>query len=145
MSQRSRHSYWFGYSSMHVCSVVNNLRNCVIHGSERGAFYHQVKSCRFHVDNLSSAHVYLRLPDGGTLQSIPPNVLEECCQIVKHNSIKGCKLSSVDIVYTLWSNLKKTASMEVRVSLAFHHFVATESAGAMYMSVLPYVKVNMHD
>ena len=71
--------------------------------------------CRFHVDNLSSAHVYLRLPDGGTLDDIPTNVLEECCQIVKHNSIQGCKSSAVDIVYTLWGNLKKTASMEVRL------------------------------
>lgn len=69
------------------------------------------------MDNLSSAHVYLRLPDGGTLDDIPANVLDECCQIVKHNSIQGCKSSSVDIVYTLWGNLKKSPSMEVLLLL----------------------------
>jgi len=73
----------------------------------------------FHVDNLSSAHVYLRLPVGpvrkqfretGTLDHIP-DVLDDCLQLVKANSIEGSKKSSVPIVYTEWENLKKTASM----------------------------------
>ena len=68
---------------------------------------------RFHVDNLSSAHVYLRVPDGASLDNIPANVLEECCQIVKDNSIKGKKEAKVDIVYTPWENLLKKQSMEV--------------------------------
>eukprot|EP00012_Vannella_robusta_P003960 CAMPEP_0206186684 /NCGR_PEP_ID=MMETSP0166-20121206/2548_1 /ASSEMBLY_ACC=CAM_ASM_000260 /TAXON_ID=95228 /ORGANISM="Vannella robusta, Strain DIVA3 518/3/11/1/6" /LENGTH=194 /DNA_ID=CAMNT_0053602113 /DNA_START=1048 /DNA_END=1632 /DNA_ORIENTATION=- len=67
----------------------------------------------FHVDNLSSAHVYLRVPDGASLDNIPANVLEECCQIVKDNSIKGKKEAKVDIVYTPWENLLKKQSMEV--------------------------------
>lgn len=29
------------------------------------------------------------------------------------NSIEGCKLKEVDVVYTRWRNLKKTKSMEV--------------------------------
>jgi len=66
----------------------------------------------FHVDNLSSAHVYLRLKKGETINDIPADVLEECCQLVKQNSIQGCKESAVDIVYTPWANLKKTAGME---------------------------------
>ena len=33
-------------------------------------------------------------------------------QIVKHNSISGCKLASTKIVYTPWSNLKKTFEMD---------------------------------
>lgn len=62
---------------------------------------------------MSSAHVYLRLPRHMTLDEIPEQTLEECCQLVKANSIQGCKENGVDIVYTFWSNLKKTKAMEV--------------------------------
>lgn len=68
---------------------------------------------RFHVDDLSSAHVYLRLPQGSTFEAIPSDTLEDCCQLVKANSIQGNKLDNVGIVWTPVSNLKKTASMEV--------------------------------
>jgi len=67
----------------------------------------------FHVDDLSSAHVYLRLPRGETFDSVPEEVVEECASLVKANSIKGCKLSEVRIVYTPWENLKKTSDMVV--------------------------------
>ncbi|KAE9465765.1 hypothetical protein C3L33_02331, partial [Rhododendron williamsianum] len=43
---------------------------------------------QFHVDKMSSAHVYVRLH-------------------------KGNKVNNVDVVYTPWHNLKKTASMDV--------------------------------
>ncbi len=65
------------------------------------------------MDDLSSAHVYLRLPKDKTLDDIPAETLEDCAQLVKANSIQGCKLSTVDVVYTPWANLRKTASMEV--------------------------------
>jgi hypothetical protein len=65
----------------------------------------------FHVDNLSSAHVYLRLPKDASIDDIPPDTLEDCCQLVKANSIEGCKRSKVNIVYTPASNLKKTGNM----------------------------------
>lgn len=32
-------------------------------------------------------------------------------QLVKANSIEGCKKTSVDVVYTEWENLKKTGDM----------------------------------
>ena len=67
----------------------------------------------FHVDKLSSAHVYLRLKAGQNLDDIPTAVLEDCAQLVKANSIQGNKVNNLDIVYTMWSNLKKTASMDV--------------------------------
>eukprot|EP01117_Protostelium_nocturnum_P008695 TRINITY_DN3116_c0_g2_i3.p2 TRINITY_DN3116_c0_g2~~TRINITY_DN3116_c0_g2_i3.p2 ORF type:complete len:214 (-),score=82.11 TRINITY_DN3116_c0_g2_i3:1241-1882(-) len=73
----------------------------------------------FHVDKLSSAHVYLRLPNGITIENIPENVLEDCCQLVKANSIEGNKENNVTIVYTPWANLKKTNGMEVG-QVAFH-------------------------
>ncbi|VDO96924.1 unnamed protein product [Soboliphyme baturini] len=67
----------------------------------------------FHVDNVSSAHVYLRLAKGQTLDDIPTKLLQDCAQLVKANSIHGSKMSTVKVVYTAWSNLLKTASMDV--------------------------------
>jgi hypothetical protein len=43
----------------------------------------------FHVDKLSSAHVYLRLPPGLAWDAIPEPVLADCAQLVKANSIEG--------------------------------------------------------
>ncbi|OWR47331.1 coiled-coil domain-containing protein 25 [Danaus plexippus] len=73
----------------------------------------------FHVDKISSAHVYLRLGPGQTIDDIPNAVLDDACQLVKANSIMGNKMNDIDIVYTMWSNLKKTPSMEVG-QVAFH-------------------------
>lgn len=61
----------------------------------------------------------LRLPMGATMDDIPANTLEDCAQLVKQNSIQGCKTNGVTIVYTPWSNLKKTAAMEVG-QVGFH-------------------------
>eukprot|EP00834_Sanchytrium_tribonematis_P001256 NODE_29_length_37665_cov_1.081563.p17 type:complete len:231 gc:universal NODE_29_length_37665_cov_1.081563:35130-34438(-) len=95
----------------------------------------------FHVDHLSSAHVYLRseefkLKITEILQNhfaqyknfktlpfkemekvfksitIPEQVLLDCGQIVKGNSIKGSKEDAVDIIYTPCWNLKKTRGMD---------------------------------
>lgn len=41
------------------------------------------------MDKMSSAHVYLRLPKGQTIDDIPEGVLEDCAQLVKANSIQG--------------------------------------------------------
>jgi len=73
----------------------------------------------FHVDKVSSAHVYLRLQSGQTVDDIPPPLLEDCAQLVKANSIKGNKMNNVDVVYTMWANLKKTAGMDVG-QVGFH-------------------------
>lgn len=73
--------------------------------------YGQPEDCWFHVDDLSSAHVYLRLRPGMTMDDIPENCLLDCCSLVKANSIQGCKQSSVYVVYTRWQNLKKTSDM----------------------------------
>ncbi|TMW99959.1 uncharacterized protein [Solanum lycopersicum] len=74
----------------------------------------------FHVDKMSSAHVYLRLNKGQTFDDIPEGVLEDCAQLVKANSIQGNKVNNVDVVYTPWQNLKKTASMDVG-QVSFHN------------------------
>ena len=47
----------------------------------------------FHVDQLSSAHVYLRLRNGMTMDDIPDELIQECASLVKAHSIAGCKVS----------------------------------------------------
>ncbi|TNN15090.1 Coiled-coil domain-containing protein [Schistosoma japonicum] len=42
----------------------------------------------FHVDALSSAHVYLRLKEGETIDDVPAAVIQDCAQLVKENSIQ---------------------------------------------------------
>ncbi|GMS81243.1 hypothetical protein PENTCL1PPCAC_3418 [Pristionchus entomophagus] len=73
----------------------------------------------FHISKISSAHVYLRLPEGMDIDMIPEQLLEDCCQLVKANSIKGNKLNDVSVVFTSWSNLKKTKRMDVG-QVGFH-------------------------
>nr|POE46371.1 coiled-coil domain-containing protein 25 [Quercus suber] len=58
----------------------------------------------FHVDKMSSAHVYIRLHKGQTIDDIS----------------EGNKVNNIDVVYTPWSNLKKTASMDVG-QVGFHN------------------------
>jgi len=74
----------------------------------------------FHVDNLSSAHVYLRLQDDESWENIPQELLEDCAQLTKANSIEGNKKDNVTIIYTPWSNLLKNASM-VTGQVSFHN------------------------
>ncbi|KAK9484430.1 hypothetical protein V1527DRAFT_470095 [Lipomyces starkeyi] len=67
----------------------------------------------FHVDNLSSAHVYLRLEPGETWDTLPADVLEDCAQLTKANSIEGNKRDNITVIYTPWTNLRKTNGMAV--------------------------------
>eukprot|EP00545_Synedropsis_sp_CCMP1620_P007921 CAMPEP_0119010888 /NCGR_PEP_ID=MMETSP1176-20130426/5315_1 /TAXON_ID=265551 /ORGANISM="Synedropsis recta cf, Strain CCMP1620" /LENGTH=214 /DNA_ID=CAMNT_0006963629 /DNA_START=71 /DNA_END=715 /DNA_ORIENTATION=- len=73
----------------------------------------------FHVDSLSSAHVYCRLKPGQTLSTIPDELILDCSTLVKANSIAGCKLKTAPVVYTRWKNLKKTAGM-VEGQVTYH-------------------------
>ncbi|KAG8055434.1 hypothetical protein GUJ93_ZPchr0001g29500 [Zizania palustris] len=67
----------------------------------------------FHVDKVSSAHVYLRLKKGESIDSICDGLLEDCAQLVKAHSIQGNKMNNVEVVYTPWSNLRKSPSSDV--------------------------------
>lgn len=73
----------------------------------------------FHVDDLSSAHVYLRMNKGEEWTSLDEKLVRECAQLVKENSITGKKKEKVDVTYTPWSNLHKTAGMETG-AIGFH-------------------------
>ncbi|KAK4274300.1 hypothetical protein QN277_017544 [Acacia crassicarpa] len=90
------------------------------HENEELIKYGFIEDIWFHVDKMSSAHVYLRLHKGQTIDDISEGVLEDCAQLVKANSIQGNKVNNVDVVYTPWSNLKKTASMDVG-QVGFHN------------------------
>ncbi|KAN0063519.1 hypothetical protein ACQY0O_003966 [Thecaphora frezii] len=74
----------------------------------------------FHVDKLSSAHVYLRLEPGADWEKIPEALLQDCAQLVKANSIQGNKKNNLTIIYTPWSNVKKTGDMATG-SVTFHN------------------------
>lgn len=41
------------------------------------------------MDKMSSAHVYVRLNKGQTIDDIGEGLLEDCAQLVKANSIQG--------------------------------------------------------
>ncbi|KAH6601496.1 hypothetical protein BASA61_001945, partial [Batrachochytrium salamandrivorans] len=73
----------------------------------------------FHVDKLSSAHVYLRLAKGQTWDAIPEDLLVDLAQLTKANSIEGNTKDNLTIIYTPWSNLKKTPGMETG-QVTFH-------------------------
>lgn len=80
--------------------------------------YSQKKNLWFHVDKLSSAHLYLQLhmeeqeKDFESLQ-LSKSLLEQVGQLTKANSIKGLKESHVTVIYTPLDNLHKDGSMEV--------------------------------
>eukprot|EP00966_Prymnesium_polylepis_P112315 2598063-Prymnesium_polylepis.1 len=73
----------------------------------------------FHVDKMSSAHVYLRLPPGDTIDDVSMDIVHECAQLTKLNSIEGCKVNNVTIVYTMWANLRKSGDMATG-QVSFH-------------------------
>ncbi|KAJ1949187.1 Coiled-coil domain-containing protein 25, partial [Dispira parvispora] len=74
----------------------------------------------FHVDKLSSAHVYLRLEEGQTWDNIPEDLVTDLAQLTKANSIEGNKKNNLVIIYTPWRNLKKTGDMAVG-QVSFHN------------------------
>ncbi|KAK6162112.1 hypothetical protein DH2020_001953 [Rehmannia glutinosa] len=74
------------------------------HENEELIKYGFLEDIWFHVDKMSSAHVYLRLHKGQTIDDIP----------------EGNKVNNIDVVYTPWQNLKKTASMDVG-QVGFHN------------------------
>ena len=73
-------------------------------------FYCRPTDVWFHVDDLSSAHVYLRLERGPILKQFKetgrldhiPNTLADCVQLVKANSIEGSKQSKVAVVFVMY-------------------------------------------
>ncbi|KAG5997971.1 hypothetical protein E4U52_002272 [Claviceps spartinae] len=72
----------------------------------------------FHVDKLSSAHIYLRTTTAENKppqawDSLPEALITDLAQLTKANSIEGNKKDNITVIYTPWSNLKKDGSMDV--------------------------------
>ncbi|KAG6008138.1 Coiled-coil domain-containing protein 25 [Claviceps maximensis] len=69
----------------------------------------------FHVDKLSSAHIYLRTtnPQDQPWDALPEALITDLAQLTKANSIEGNKKDNITVIYTPWSNLKKDGSMDV--------------------------------
>ncbi|CAI5760591.1 unnamed protein product [Candida verbasci] len=74
----------------------------------------------FHVDNMSSAHVYLQLTKKQLIENlgfkdltIEDSLLHIIGQLTKANSIKGNKLNNITIIYTNVKNLLTDGSMDV--------------------------------
>ncbi|OAA53221.1 hypothetical protein ISF_08953 [Cordyceps fumosorosea ARSEF 2679] len=94
----------------------------------------------FHVDKLSSAHVYLRMQPDQAWDSLPEDLVADLAQLTKANSIEGSlpppppspkqlpltqppqgnKKDNITVIYTPWSNLKKDGSMDVG-QVSFHN------------------------
>lgn len=56
---------------------------------------------------------------GQNLDDVSMDVINDAAQLVKANSINGNKMNNIDVVYTMWANLKKTPAMEVG-QVSFH-------------------------
>lgn len=47
---------------------------------------------QFHVDKLSSAHIYLRMQEGQEWDKLPNDLVVDLAQLTKANSIEGITL-----------------------------------------------------
>jgi predicted ribosome quality control (RQC) complex YloA/Tae2 family protein len=61
----------------------------------------------FHADKLSSAHIYLRMKEGESWDSIDEAVLIDCAQLTKANSIEGLYLLFSRYARDAYENFRK--------------------------------------
>ena len=70
-----------GKSFLKEQKLINTDEELIKYGLEEDVW--------FHVDKLSSAHIYLRMNEGETWDAIPEELLVDCAQLTKANSIEG--------------------------------------------------------
>lgn len=104
ISDLPAYSLWFTQLQPHIL-ITSTDEELIKYGWDEDVW--------FHADNLSSAHIYVRLPEGEDWENMSKELLVDCAQLTKANSIEGNKKDNVTIVYTPWSNLKKDGSMAV--------------------------------
>ncbi|AJS96892.1 Jlp2p [Saccharomyces cerevisiae YJM1463] len=74
--------------------------------------YRELNYVWFHADKYSSGHVYLKLrPNEKTIDDIPQEVICDCLQLCKSESIQGNKMPQCTILITPWHNLRKNRYM----------------------------------
>ncbi|ABN65400.2 predicted protein [Scheffersomyces stipitis CBS 6054] len=78
------------------------------------------KNIWFHVDNYSSAHLYLQLSQEDLIAPKPfekfvieESLLAQLAQLTKANSIKANKLNNITVIYTPVENLHTDGSMDI--------------------------------
>ncbi|EDO16963.1 hypothetical protein Kpol_1041p21 [Vanderwaltozyma polyspora DSM 70294] len=75
--------------------------------------YRELNHFWFHADKYSSGHIYLKLqPSEKTLEDVPTEVVNDCLQLCKSESIQGNKLPQCAIITTPWHNLRKNKFMK---------------------------------
>lgn len=75
--------------------------------------YRELNYIWFHADKYSSGHVYLKLlSTEKSLDDVPPDVINDCLQLCKSESIQGNKLPQCTIICTPWHNLRKNKYMK---------------------------------
>ena len=75
--------------------------------------YKELNYWWFHADKYSSGHVYLKLkPNERTIDDVPEDVVNDCLQLCKSESIQGNKLPECVIIITPWTNLRKNKFMK---------------------------------
>lgn len=83
------------------------------------------KNLWFHVDNHSSAHLYLQLSHEDQLVNfealqLSQGLLDQLAQLTKANSIKANKLNNITVIYTPVDNLRSDGSMDTG-TVTFHN------------------------
>ncbi len=92
-------------------SIRGNTNSACLH-----AYVHINAYIHAHTNTYMHTYIYTY---------IHTQVIEDCCQLVKANSIRGNKLDNVSVVFTPASNLKKTNGMEVGQVCMYVHSVCT--------------------
>ncbi|CAI4048391.1 hypothetical protein SKDZ_13G2580 [Saccharomyces kudriavzevii ZP591] len=75
--------------------------------------YKELNYVWFHADKFSSGHIYLKLHSNEkTIDDVPQEVINDCLQLCKSESIQGNKMPQCTILITPWHNLRKNKYME---------------------------------
>lgn len=104
--------------------VLDNGEECTVfmgkdkHENEKLLKHSLPRYIWFHVDNFSSAHLYLQLSPTQQLAkfeelTLNEYLLQQIGQLTKANSIKGNKANHVNIIYTPVNNLRTDGTMDV--------------------------------
>ncbi|CCE64055.1 hypothetical protein TPHA_0G02190 [Tetrapisispora phaffii CBS 4417] len=75
--------------------------------------YRELNYTWFHADNYSSGHVYLKLLEKeNSVSDVSSEIVNDCLQLCKSESIQGNKLPQCSILITPWHNLRKNRFMK---------------------------------
>jgi hypothetical protein len=86
-------SYMLAKTKSKVCNHIHSHALALTHALDEELIKHGwEEDVWFHVDNLSSAHIYVRLPEGEDWEKMTAELLVDCAQLTKANSIEGTSM-----------------------------------------------------